>query len=398
MKRIALFFFISIIIVLTIPCAAALGELPTANEQPRHIVCEELSEPAKEYYTDDYQYDALSALSGASDTTNGYTAMQGNELFSALHTLMTDTHQYYTSYSGYNAGSLAYFWTRTDAVNSYSTYTMFYSDVPADADNIKLNREHIWPKSRASFGEKKGSGGSDLHHLRPAVSTLNNAKSDHLFGNINGVYTEGVKEGAVNGEVCYWVNTSEDLFECKDDVKGDVARILLYVYCRWEQPNLYTDIPADQLPANDSDSTDSGKKVIESLDTLLDWCEEDPVDTWEMRRNDLTESVQGNRNVFIDYPEFAWQLFGREVPADMPTPSGSKQRLLGDADGDGEVNAVDVTLTQRHIANLIAAAVDETAADVDGDSELTVIDVTYIQRWLAHIDQPYPIGEEIIKP
>ena len=46
------------------------------------------------------------------------------------------------------------------------------------------------------------------------------------------------------------------------------------------------------------------------------------MDTWEMSRNDCVQQVQGNRNVFIDYPEFAWLLFGRELPADYDTPSG----------------------------------------------------------------------------
>lgn len=396
MKKITVLLSVIMLTVLTVPCAAALGTLPEVNEQQRHIVCTELSDAAQEYYTEDYEYDLLRTLSGASDTTTGYTAMQDNALFSALHALMANTHQYFTTYSGYSSGSLAYFWTSTDAVNSGSTYTMFYSDVPADTENIILNREHVWPKSRASFVERKGSGGSDLHHLRPAVSTLNIAKSDHTFGNISGVYTDGVKEGSVNGEVCYWVNTGKDLFECKDDVKGDVARILLYVYCRWEQPNLYTDIPEELLPENDTNGTNSGKKVVESLDTLLDWCEEDPVDTWEMRRNDLTESVQGNRNVFIDYPEFAWQLFGREVPDDMPTPSGeSEQRLLGDADADGDVTAVDVATIQRKLAGISVLSFDETAADADANGSVTILDATFIQRHLAKVDQPYAIGQPI---
>ena len=396
MKRITVLFSVIVLTVLTIPCAAALGTLPDVNEQPRHVLCTALSEAAQAYYTEDNCYENLSALSGAGDTATGYTAMQDNELFAALHTLMADTHQYYTSYSGKNAGSLAYFWMSTDAVDSGNTYTMFYSDVPADAENVVLNREHIWPKSRASFGTKTRSGGSDLHHLRPAVDSLNRAKSNHTFGNIRSVYTEGFSEGAVLDTVCYWVHQEDDLFECKVDVKGDVARILLYVYCRWEQPNLYTDIDAEQLPANDSDSTDSGEKVIESLDTLLSWCEEDPVDTWEMRRNDLTESVQGNRNVFIDYPEFAWQLFGREVPDDMPTPSSEDNPIiLGDADADGGVTSIDVTAIQRELASLSVESIDRNAADVDADTSVTILDATYIQRYLAKIDQPYEIGQPI---
>lgn len=394
MKRVFVIILIVSTLFLTAVCASALGTLPTANEQPRHTVCTALSDTAQAYYTGDYQYDSLSALSGAQDISDGYTAMQDNELFSALHALMADTHEYYTSYSGYSKGSLAYFWASTDAVGSSDTYIMFYSDVMSGTDGISLNREHIWPKSRASFGVKTRSGGADLHHLRPAVSTLNNAKSDHLFCNINGVYTTGVTEGKVNGEVCYWVNKSKDLFECKDDVKGDVARILLYVYCRWEQPNLYTDIDAEHLPENDSDSTDSGEKVVESLDTLLSWCAEDPVDTWEMRRNDLVESVQGNRNVFIDYPELAWQLFGKAAPQGMITPSSAGQkRLLGDADGDGAVSVVDATVIQRQLAFIAVQAFDETAADVDGDKDVSILDATLILRFDAGIPQPYPIGE-----
>ena len=55
---------------------------------------------------------------------------------------------------------------------------------------------------------------------------------------------------------------------------------------------------------------------------LLEWCELDPVDTWEMGRNEVVQKIQGNRNVFIDYPELAFKLFDKEVPSDMTTPSG----------------------------------------------------------------------------
>ena len=54
---------------------------------------------------------------------------------------------------------------------------------------------------------------------------------------------------------------------------------------------------------------------------LLEWCELDPVDDWEMGRNDVVEVLQGNRNVFIDYPEYAWLLFDEEIPDGMTTPT-----------------------------------------------------------------------------
>lgn len=59
------------------------------------------------------------------------------------------------------------------------------------------------------------------------------AKSDHMFGYIDGTYSAGYDAGEIGGSTLYWLMEPDDLFECKDDVKGDVARILLYVYCRW---------------------------------------------------------------------------------------------------------------------------------------------------------------------
>jgi hypothetical protein len=55
--------------------------------------------------------------------------------------------------------------------------------------------------------------------------------------------------------------------------------------------------------------------------------EQDPVDTWEMGRNDAVQSITGTRNVFVDYPEYAWLLFGEECPKDLVTPSREADQL-----------------------------------------------------------------------
>lgn len=395
--------------------SASAPALPGANRMPRHIVCNSLSDEAVNYYSGDYSYDKLSALEGAKNTSTSYEAMQNNALFKKLHELMTATQTFNTTYSGYKSGSLAYYWANTDAVEQSDTYVMFYSDVLADG-SVTMNREHIWPKSRASFYTKLG--GADLHHLRPSVASVNIAKSNHTFGNIKSVYQSGYKEGKLNGETVYYSYPSEDLFECKDDVKGDVARILLYVYCRWEQPNLYTSMTENLPPLDPDDDADSGEKVIESLDTLLSWCAQDPVDSWEMERNDLTERVQGNRNVFIDYPELAWQLFDRDIPNDAVTPNrqgcehtdkngdgicdsckkeldSTPSSLLGDCDGDGAVSISDATAIQRKIANIEAGVFIFEAADVDRDGMITIRDATAIQRYASGFANTGNIGKKI---
>ena len=310
---------IALLIILSVcqPVFAAPA-LPQSNSCQRHVVCTSLSSSAKSYYTGQYSYSNLSKLKGASDTSYSYYACNNNALYNALKTLMTNTQTYSPTYSGTKAGTLAYYWAATDSVSSSSTYIMFYSDIAGNTDGVEMNREHIWPQSRASFYRK--GGGADLHHLRPSVSTVNSAKSDHMFGYVRNAFSNGYTTGTVGGKEVYYLKGAEDIFECKDDVKGDVARILLYVYCRWGQPNLYSN--ATTVPALDADDEkNSGKKVIESLETLLQWCEDDPVDTWEMKQNDLIEQIQGNRNVFIDYPELAWKMFGKSVPSGVTTPS-----------------------------------------------------------------------------
>lgn len=416
---VALILFLTSFIKQNIKVYAA-GELPSPNTAARHTVCTALSEAALNYYSGEYSYENLVSLPGAQDISDSYAAAQNNELFDALRTLMSETHTYYTKYGGYSKGALAYYWPYTDAVSSGSSYIMFYSDIAGDAPGAVLNREHIWPKSRASFNET--SGGADLHHLRPSLDYVNRAKSNHAFGYVNGTYKSGYTTGEVNGEACYYLYNSKDLFECKDDVKGDVARILLYVYCRWGQPNLFSDVPQEKLPPFDKDdSANSGERVIESLDTLLLWCESDPVDAWEMGRNDSAESVQGNRNVFIDFPELAWLLFGRAVPAGMASPTNEGCRheftesarrdatagsdgfftlhctlcgnertrkltmgeyLPGDINGDRSVDNKDLARLLKRLSGW-SVEVSNAALDTNGDNAVNNKDLTRLFKKLS---------------
>lgn len=338
-----------IMVALTLPCASAATGDYTKNSEPRHTDCTYLSDQAMDYYSKEVNFTDSSASSVYSyfmdlskaeenDSSNSFNAIKGdakkfanqpvtNSLFAELNKIMTDTHTHGTSYAGYAKNALATHWLSTDTSGGSDKefYTFFYADTEANSSAV-MQREHIWPKSRASFYMATGLGGSDLHHLRPAVDKVNNKKSNWAFGDHTGhkVYRNNIVQ--YGGQPVLWKFVNENGDTCidvKEDVRGDVARILLYVYVRWVQPNLYTDLDDAYLPELDADDDkNTGLKVVESLDTLLDWCEKDPVDTWEMSRNDITESIQGNRNVFIDYPELAWLLFDKTVPDDMTTPSG----------------------------------------------------------------------------
>ncbi len=297
-----------LVLILVVSLLSSMLTVSAAtNTATRHQLCTALSSQAKSYYTGQYTYDTMAALEGGNESCLN---SMDSPLFQRLNSLMTNTMTDSVSYK-----SLTSYWPETD------NNLLIYSDVKTSSN---ISREHVWPKSRASFHEK--DGGCDIHHLRPEDASVNSTRSNYTMGNVNGVISSYSTKD-YNGKTVLWYNGSytgnscDGLVEVADNVKGDVARILLYVYVRWEEANLFEKDPSPKAGSNDSGGND-GKKVIESLDTLLQWCENDPVDAWEMKRNDLCQDVQGNRNVFIDYPEFAWLLFGQNIPNDMKTPSG----------------------------------------------------------------------------
>jgi len=59
------------------------------------------------------------------------------------------------------------------------------------------------------------------------------------------------------------------------------------------------------------------------LSTLLQWHYDDPPDSWERRRNDRIQERQGNRNPFIDHPEYVTKLWvPHAVDAEIIYPAG----------------------------------------------------------------------------
>jgi endonuclease I len=281
-------------LTLTVVAAEPSRYSVAQNSGQRDVVCTTLDGTTAEgYYTGAYTYDALRAL--------GKT-----ELLIALRTLMTSTHTRKTTYNDCRDMSV-----NTDCQNGDGKIVLLYtSSVVTRADfigsgSIGWNREHVWPKSLGGFGNE--GAGADLHHVRPDDVTTNAVRGNLKYGNVEGgsdVKGSSLVGGASGGK------SGGGYFEPLDHVKGDVARICLYVYVRY---------------GGELSKCNSITNVFQSVDVLLEWCALDPVDTWEMGRNEVVSAIQGNRNVFIDYPEYAFLLFGKDIPADMTTPSGKAQ-------------------------------------------------------------------------
>lgn len=257
-----------------------------ANWGARGEDCTFLSTYAQSFYTGNYTYSVLSQNDGGSSQSNA----PYSSLYSALQSMMKKKHTHITSY-GETRDQYRY----TDCVRSnYNNISSFYSGTVLNGNwdsAATWNREHTWPNS-------KGLGGSDendIMMLRPTSVKENSSRGNTAYGKSSSYYYPG------------------------DNLRGDCARIVLYVYVRWGNTSRMWGT--------------SG--VMENMNVLLEWMEADPVDTWEMGRNDAVQAITGTRNVFVDYPEFAWQLFGRSIPTDMSTPSGIAEGEEDDSSSSG---------------------------------------------------------------
>ena len=86
------------------------------------------------------------------------------------------------------------------------------------------------------------------------------------------------------------------------------------------------------------------------------------------------------------------------IAATAVAASAADSYLLGDADADGSVTILDVTVIQRVDVKITVERFDENAADVDGNGKAEIIDAAWIQRKLAQFTVPYPVGELISVP
>jgi endonuclease I len=244
----------------------------------------------------------LGFATSAQIPTGYYTpasGLSGSALKSALHFII-DGH---TSIS-YTAVTNALKVTDQDPLNSNNVICLYtgwsYPKSEYGSLGNQWNKEHTWSKSHGGFGDNPPEG-TDLHHLRPCDASVNSAKSNRDFSKGTTQYIDG--SGIT---YCY---TAPDIWEPRNEDKGDVARMLFYMAVRYEGDNGETDLEL----VNYTNTAPSGQPLYGNLDTLLKWHNQDPVDSWEINRNNIIyNQYQGNRNPFIDHPEYAGLIWGNE--------------------------------------------------------------------------------------
>ncbi|WP_405977385.1 endonuclease I family protein [Streptomyces sp. NBC_00158] len=149
------------------------------------------------------------------------------------------------------------------------------------------NREHVWAKSHGDFGTATGPG-TDLHHLRPEDVTVNSTRGNKDFDKGGSPVAEA--PGSF---------TDGDSFEPRDAVKGDVARMLLYMAVRYDGGDGFADLEMNDKVNNGT------APLFGRISLLKQWNQMDPPDAFEKRRNQVIyDTYQHNRNPFIDHPEW----------------------------------------------------------------------------------------------
>jgi len=222
--------------------------------------------------------------------------LTGNDLRDELATKIIATHTHNPSYN-----DLWQVYRHTDSAAPGRIYLIYgweegrdsdcHNDLTRDADDsggsasaCEYNREHVYPKSLGDPNLGTSGPGSDAHHVRPSDVSMNSWRGNKKFADDSG------HAHAIDSDTWY----------PGDRWKGDVARIIMYLYLRYGSQCLPSRVGTGPSVATDSDM----------LQLFLQWNAEDPPSPVEDLRNDYLEGYQGNRNPFIDNPYLATLIWG----------------------------------------------------------------------------------------
>ncbi|MCX6232888.1 MAG: endonuclease [Bacteroidetes bacterium] len=236
--------------------------------------------------------------SGYYNAANGLT---GAPLKSALHNIIRN----------HTERSYADLWTdfqTTDKTSAGKVWDMYsgctFTFVTNQCGNYSsecdcYNREHSMPNSW--WGGTQDTMYTDLFHLVPTDGYVNNRRSNYPFGQVTTpTYTS--QNGSKLGP-CTFAGYTGVVFEPINQYKGDFARNYLYLATRYE--NKIASWTSPMLAGNAYPAFTSW-----AINLLLQWNAQDSVSQKEIDRNNAVYLIQGNRNPFIDHPEYANLIWG----------------------------------------------------------------------------------------
>ena len=194
------------------------------------------------------------------------------------------------------------------------------------------NREHSIPQSWFGANASSGSIGpeSDYFHIFPTDKKVNADRGNFIYGTVSAP-TITSQNGSKLGPNT-WPGLSGTAFEPINEYKGDLARAFLYFVTRYQ----------NNMAAWENQNTEGNKAFdgtpwpsveLPYLQLMLQWHNNDPVSQKERDRNDAGYTYQGNRNPYVDHPEFVGQVWspscGLLLPVDIISFSaGYKENMV----------------------------------------------------------------------
>ena len=245
------------------------------------------------------------------DDISNWSSLSPSALKSTLETKIATTHTNYLTYSEVWDATQA---TDLDPANSNNVLLLYGWENGSDSDltndisrdkfaicsgpvncNTLWNREHVYAQALASpplSTTGASDAGEDAHHLRSTDPNRNNDRSSEKFAAGSG------NSGDITSTTWY----------PGDEWKGDVARMMMYMYLRYGSQCLPINVGVGNPVASDGNM----------IDLFLQWNAEDPVSQYEDNRNTYHGNTantyaQGNRNPFIDNPYLATVIWGGPV-------------------------------------------------------------------------------------
>lgn len=236
----------------------------------------------------------------ASDPGSYYSAIDSSSgsFLADLHTLI-NSHTM-VAYTAYKSNIVPAIFERDTTggrvvINcEYSNETTIYT-APFDFVAQAYNREHTlcksWMQTAAIYGASNlinYTEGADYYNLLLTKATPNQVRSNHPEGIV-------VTVTSTYGESKYGKDSNGNtVFEPKDNRKGDAARAMMYEMVCYD--GLQGGWGLNELL---SEATNQDQNVLKL------WNQQDPPDKWERTKNEYINSLQHNRNPFIDHPGWA---------------------------------------------------------------------------------------------
>lgn len=278
---------------------------------------------------DELALDAISiqVAGGGGGGNTGYYAGIGSETCADLKTAL------YNLINGHTQRSYASLWTTfqttddrsNDAGNSTIVWDM-YTDNPNGSETeftfgsdqcgvnsgegTCYNREHTFPKSWWG-GSTSATMHNDIFQVVPSDGWINSVRGNNPYGEVQaGTENQITNNGSRSGSSSITISGYSGLvFEPIDAYKGDIARIYFYMATRYE-----TQIAGWENNSNASDAVLNGTAFPAfepwAIDMLVNWHNADPVSPKEVSRNEAIFDLQGNRNPFVDHPEYVDLIWG----------------------------------------------------------------------------------------